>query len=61
MRMLHAITTAARRMSGAGAVRNARLEVDRASWTAADLERQLDRVTWPAPAPAAAAPPDRAA
>jgi len=51
--MLRSIMKAARRMSGTGAVRNARLEVDGAARSVVELDRQLRRVVDPTPRRAA--------
>jgi hypothetical protein len=51
--LLRNLARAARRWSGTGAVHNARLEVDRASRSVVELERQLERVFEPPPRRAA--------
>ena len=43
--MVRKMTKRVRRWSGAGAVHNARLEVDRAARSVIELDRQLRRVT----------------
>jgi hypothetical protein len=43
--MLRNVTRRVRRWSGSGAVHNARLEVDRASRSVTEIDRQLRRVT----------------
>ncbi|HTZ09045.1 MAG TPA: hypothetical protein VMB72_08225 [Acidimicrobiales bacterium] len=51
MGVIRTVATAARRLTGAGAVHNARLEVDAAARTARELELQLSRVPPPAQGP----------
>ena len=51
--LLRNVMRRARRLSGTGAIRNARLEVDGAARSVVELDRQLRRVCDPTPRRAA--------